>query len=134
MTVALPKAVRYIISGGTGAVVNIGTLFVLTHFLGVWYLASSVIAFIVSCFVSFYLQRTWTFEQNLPGTVTRHMSLYLAVALFNLALNTAIVYVCVEYIGLWYVLAQIVASVIVAVSSFFIYQHLIFNDSRDTRV
>ena len=62
------------------------------------------------------------------------MSLYLAVALFNLALNTAIVYVCVEYIGLWYVLAQIVASVIVAVSSFFIYQHLIFNDSRDTRV
>lgn len=126
MTIALPKMVRYVISGSTGAVANIGTLFVLTHFLGVWYLASSVVAFIVSFFVSFYLQRTWTFQQNLPNTVARHMMLYLLTALFNLALNTAIVYISVEYIGLWYVLAQIVAGAIVAVSSFFIYKHLIF--------
>ena len=134
MTVALPKAARYIISGSTGAVVNIGTLFLLTHFLGVWYLASSVCAFITSFFVSFYLQRTWTFEQNTPGTMTHQMTRYFGVAIFNLLLNTGIVYVAVEYLGVWYVLAQILASVIVAVSSFFIYQHLIFNESQDKQV
>ena len=126
MSIVVPKILRYIISGGTGAVVNIGTLFILTHYLQVWYLASSVAAFITSFLVSFYLQRTWTFQQHLPDSMTRQAARYLAVALFNLVLNTAIVYASVEYLGFWYVLAQVFAGGIVAVSSFFIYKHLVF--------
>jgi len=131
MNILIPKAFRYIISGGTGAIVSIATLFVMTHFLGVWYLASSIAAFILSFFVSFYLQRTWTFERKQRNTLTRHMVLFLGIALLNLALNTCIVYIAVEYIGLWYVLAQIIAGIIVATSTFFVYQHFIFNDPEE---
>ena len=121
------KILRYVISGGTGAVVNIGTLYTLTHFFGIWYLLSSIVAFILSFFVSFNLQRRWTFNQNLPHTIVRHMTMYFVVALFNLFLNTGIVYASVEYLGMWYVVAQIVAGLFVAISSFFVYQHVIFN-------
>jgi putative flippase GtrA len=131
MTIAVPKTVRYIIAGCTGAAVNIGTLFVLTHFFGVWYLASSVAAFIVAFFISFYLQRTWTFQQGGWDSIHRHAALYLVATLFNLGLNTLIVYVSVESFHLWYLLAQIVAGAIVAVFSYFVYKHLIFMTPRD---
>lgn len=131
MSIVLPKTLRYIISGGTGAAINIGTLFALTHFFGVWYLASSATAFIAAFFVSFYLQRTWTFQQGGSDGIRRHMALYFAAALFNLFLNTLIVYAMVEYFHLWYVFAQIIAGAAVAVFSFFVYQHLIFTESKD---
>jgi putative flippase GtrA len=134
MNMPLPRIVRYILSGGTGAVVNIGTVFLLTHYLGLWYLASSICAFLFSLFVSFYLQRTWTFKQTMPHTMTRQIMLYLAVSLFNLALNTGIVYVCVEYLGLWYVFAQIFAGAIVAITSFFFYKNIIFITPKTAHV
>jgi len=134
MNIHVPKVARYIIAGGTAATINIGTLFLLTHFIGVWYLLSSIIAFIVSFFISFYLQRTWTFEHNHPDTIARHMVLYFGVTLFNLALNTGIVYALVEWVSVWYVLAQIIAGALVAISSFFIYKHVIFVEPKDASV
>lgn len=132
MTIILPKTARYIIAGGTGAAINIGTLFVLTHFLGVWYLVSSVTAFLVAFFVSFYLQRTWTFQSGGVENRRRHIALYFLVTVFNLGVNTLIVYLSVEYFHLWYVAAQILAGAIVAVFSFFVYQHLIFTEPKRT--
>ncbi|HUO56409.1 MAG TPA: GtrA family protein [Candidatus Paceibacterota bacterium] len=129
MKVGLAKVLRYVISGGTGALVNIGTLFVMVHYLSVWYLTSSICAFLASFLVSFSLQRMWTFRQSLPRTVGRQIGLYLVAALCNLVLNTAIVYVCVEYLRIWYILSQIIAGSTIAVESFFVYKHMIFTES-----
>lgn len=120
----IPKVARYIISGGSGAVVNIGTLFVLTHFFSVWYLASSVIAFLASFVVSFTLQRMWTFDHRTAEGLARHTSLYFVVAVGNTFLNTALVFGLVEYAQVWYVAAQIIAGVCIALSSFFIYRKI----------
>lgn len=120
----VPRVVRYVISGGTGAVVNIGSLFILTHFLGVWYLVSSVIAFLLSFFVSFFLQRTWTFDLRTVDGLTRHTSQYFVVAVGNTFLNTALVFGFVEYAHIWYIAAQIIAGVVIALTSFFIYRKI----------
>lgn len=120
----IPKAIRYIISGGTGAAVNLGSLFTLTHFFGVWYLFSSVVAFLASFLVSFMLQRAWTFDIRSRTGIMRHGSLYFLAALGNLALNTVLIYLFVEYVRLWYVFAQLVSGVIIAAISFFIYRRI----------
>lgn len=120
----VPQVVRYILSGGSGAVVNIATLFVLTHFFGVWYLASSVIAFVTSFFVSFSLQRMWTFNQRTIDGLARHTSLYLFVTVGNTFLNTALVFTLVEYMSVWYIAAQIIAGIVIASISFFVYRKI----------
>ena len=104
--------------------VNLGSLFVLKHFFGVWYLASSIVAFVASFFVSFTLQRTWTFEHWTTNGLVRHSSLYLIVAIANTFLNTIIVFVLVEYLQVWYLAAQLVAGLCIAVMSFFIYRKI----------
>jgi len=120
----IPRVMRYVISGGSAAVVNIGTLFVLTHFFGVWYLISSAIAFLVAFVASFTLQRAWTFDLRTADGLARHISLYFVVALGNTFLNTMLVFGLVEYARLWYIAAQIIAGFLVALASFFIYRKI----------
>lgn len=119
---AFLKALRYVVSGAAAAVVNLGTLFVLTRQTSVWYLWSSVIAFSLSFIVSFSLQRLWTFEVRGKDNLIEHSGLYLLAALVNLLINTAFVYMFVEYAGIGYVLSQFLAGVIVAFESFFVYR------------
>jgi len=118
------RTLRYLISGSTGAVVNIGTLYIFTHFWGVWYIASSVIAFLAAFLVGFTLQRTWTFAQRGTDQLLRHTSLYFIVAIVNVVLNAVMVYGLVEYAGVWYVLAQLISGGVLAVASFFIYRNI----------
>jgi putative flippase GtrA len=54
------------------------------------------------------------------------LGIYFFVAVGNLVLNTVLMYLFVEKIGLYYLIAQIVASALIAVESFFVYQRLIF--------
>jgi putative flippase GtrA len=49
-------------------------------------------------------------------------SLFAAANLLGLALNTAILYLLVQNLGIWYLAAQAMASLAVAVLSFLIYR------------
>ena len=118
--------VRYLISGGISFGTNIVILYLLTEYLGLYYLASVVLAFLVAFVVSFFMMKRWTFQDTSKEGVHQQMSIYLSVAVFNMLLNTALVYLFVEYIGVWYIFSQFIASLLIAVSSFFIYKYLIF--------
>lgn len=118
--------VRYFISGGSSFGTNIIVLYLLTEYLKVYYLVSAVLSFLIAFVVSFFMMKHWTFQDVSTDGVHKQMSAYLGVALMNLLLNTALVYLFVEYMGIWYIFSQVAASLIIAVSSFFIYKYLIF--------
>ncbi len=119
---SVARVLRFVASGGCAAIVNIALLYVLTDFAGVWYLISSAIAFIVSFLVSFSLQKFWAFRnKRLEGSHVQ-MSQHLSIALFNLVLNLAIIYTLVEFAGFHYIPGQIVASIIIAFESFFVFR------------
>lgn len=117
---------KYVISGGSAAVVNLSTLYVLTEFFHVWYLVSASTAFVGAFAVSFTLQKFWTFKDHETEGMRKQLSLYLAVILVNLAINALFVYLLVEHIGIWYMLAQIISGLVIAIESFFIYKFFIF--------
>ncbi len=120
------QIVKYLISGASAASVTLGGLFVLTHFLGLWYLLSAIISFIAAFFVSFFLQKYWTFCDHDRDFFYGQMALYLFIALTNLALNTALMYLAVDVLGLWYMLAQFLVALLIAIGSFVIYKFVIF--------
>ncbi len=117
---------RYLVSGGTAAFTDIGLLYVLTKFVGLWYLASAVLAFIVAFGVSFTLQKFWTFQDKDLQAVKRQAGLYFLVAIVNLCLNTLLVYLITDFLGIFYVISQVIAAGLVAVWSFFIYKYYVF--------
>ena len=116
------KAIRFIVSGGTAAVVHLGMLYVLAEYAHIWYLISSGIAFILAFAVSFAMQKYWTFKNMDHAKARTQLPLHFIVAVFNLAFNSLLLYALVEYVGFWYMTAQVVATVVIAVESFFLFR------------
>ena len=89
--------------------------------MGMWYLPASVASYLLSMMYNFLLQRAWTFNGR-GGVVLHQASLFVAVNLLGLVINTAIVYLLVEMLGVGYLAAQAAASIVIAVQSFFAYR------------
>lgn len=120
------KLAKFIISGGTAAVTNLSVVYIFTDILHVFYLVSSGVAFAASFSVSFMLQKFWTFSNPSLEVVHKQLGIALLVASGNLVLNTFLMYCFVEYVGFHYLFAQIATSGVIALETFFVYQHVIF--------
>jgi len=121
------KVIKYVISGGIAAVVNLLSLYVFTEFLGIWYLYSSILAFLVAITFSFTLQKFWTFRDHNISKINLQAPQFLIVSVVNnVLINSLLLYIFVELFGLWYILAQIIAGLIVAIISYYIFSKFIF--------
>jgi putative flippase GtrA len=123
------KLFKYIVSGGSAACVNLGVLYLLTEYAKLHYLQSAVLSFVCAFLVSFLLQKFWTFRDARKEVIHWQMIGFLGSSLVNLFLNTAIIFILVEYLHVWYLIAAFIAGTLLAVASFFVYHHLIFKES-----
>lgn len=126
MLVRYEQIVKYIISGGTAAAVDIGFLVLFKEVFGWWYLTSAMLAFLLAFGVSFCLQKFWTFKDHSTDNMHVQLSVYLLIGLVNLLLNALLMYVFVDIIGIWYVAAQVLTGGLIALMSFFVYKKFIF--------
>jgi len=124
--------IKYLMSGGAAATTDLGLLYIFTEELGLWYLFSAVFAFSIAFFVSFFLQKFWTFRDTDLKEMRKQMGVYLTVALINLAVNSAGIFLLVEKFGMWYMLAQVIMGFLLAVSSFIIYNFFIFSGESNS--
>lgn len=112
------RIARFLVSGGIAASVSLIVLHVFTEYLGVLYLISSMYAFVLSFGFSFLLQKFWTFQNGELSLASRQLLCHLLLATVNLLLNTLLMYVLVEYMHMWYMLAQVIASAFIAIETF----------------
>lgn len=126
------RLLRYLVSGSIAAVVDLGLLYIFTDLFLIHYLVSAIFAFLITFFVSFTLQKFWTFQDSNTDRVHIQVTIYFLVALGNLIINTALMYLFVDIILMWYMAAQFLASGLLACESFFISRHFVFN-TRTTR-
>lgn len=122
---------KYVVSGGSAACVNLGVLYLLTEYGKLHYLQSAVISFICAFFVSFLLQKFWTFRDARKEVIHWQMMGFLGSSLVNLFLNTTIIFILVEYFHVWYLIAAFIAGILLAVASFFVYRHVIFVEHKE---
>ena len=121
---------RYLIAGGFAVAVNLTVLYCLTEFVHIYYLVSAVCAFLVSFCVSFVLQKFWAFRDANRENVHHQMFFYLLLQLANVSLNTALLYLSVTYLHVWYLLAQAIISLLLAIGIYVINRQFIFKTTQ----
>jgi len=109
------RIVKYIMAGGIATAVNLVLLYVLTDWVGLWYLVSAILAFIGGFFASFFLQKLWTFQDKRREETERQMTIFFLVAMINLAGNTFLMYLLVDIFRAWYMLAQVISAALIAI-------------------
>lgn len=125
------RVFRFLLSGGIALSTDLAFLYLFTDVFGLWYLASAIAAFILAFGVSFMLQKFWTFGDHSQEGLHMQIGIYFFVTVINLTLNTLLIYVFVEWVGLYYLFAQIVVSALIAIESFFVYQRFIFHSIKE---
>ncbi len=124
------KSIRYVIAGSTAAAVHFGLLFLFKEYLGLWYITASSLAFLFALLVSFTLQKYWTFKEKSFESIKIQFPFYAIVAIFNFLLNASLLFSLVHYLKINYLISQAFVSVVLAISSFFVYNKMIFSERQ----
>ena len=69
---------RYCLVGVLATIVDFFFLYTLTEYLGIWYLYSGVISFVLAALTNYFLNRKWTFNSQDPRFI-RQISIFFLV-------------------------------------------------------
>lgn len=130
LAVRFRTIILFLISGGTAALLQLLLYAFLTRIIEVWYIAASVVSFVLAVVLSFLLQKFVAFENKDMSATPRQFLFFAGLAVFNLMANVILMILFVEYASIHDILAQAVTMIIVAVWSFFIYRHFIFKKDQ----
>ena len=119
--------VRYGVSGFAGIIANLIVFTLAVEWLGVWYIVAALIGFVAAYIVTFSMHKWWTFDKTAKKRTFFQSLLYLASALGTLVINTALLYLFVEWVGLVPVAGQFIALGISAVLSFIFTSQVTFH-------
>lgn len=127
-TSRLGQVVRFCIVGLAGVIIYYVALYGLTEYLGVWYVISAVIGFVLNTGLNFILQKFWTFQNKETHMVGRQLVLYVTMFASFLIGNTVFLYLMVEYLHMWYMTAQVILTAVISALSFVISGRIFKNE------
>ena len=129
-TSRLRQVVRFCVAGAAGVIAYYAALYGLTEYLGVWYVFSAVIGFVLNTGLNFTLQKFWTFQNKETHMVGRQLVQYVGMFASFLGGNIIFLYLMVEYLHMWYISAQVILTIVISVLSFIISGKIFKNERR----
>ncbi len=115
------QAAKYYAVGASGILVNLGLLFYLTEYVGLWYFLSYTLAISASITSNFILNKFWTFRDSLNSQRTIVMYVkFVSVSILGMAIQLGTVYLLVELLAIYYMLAALVSISIAGAINFMI--------------
>ncbi|HLC56216.1 MAG TPA: glycosyltransferase family 2 protein [Candidatus Nanoarchaeia archaeon] len=115
----IKEFVKFGIVGGIGTLVNIAILYLFTEKIGVYYIISAILSFIVAMTSNFILNKTWTFNENIKLKIGKEYLQFSLVSFSALLVNLFFLYIFTEVLGVYYIISQIIAIGIALIINFF---------------
>lgn len=114
-------AAKYYAVGASGILVNLGLLYYLTEYGSLWYFLSYALAISVSITSNFILNKFWTFRDSIDSQKTIVMyGKFVSVSMVGMAIQLGSVYVLVESLMIYYMLAALISICIAGAINFII--------------
>ena len=120
------QLLRYGFVGGVAFVADYGTLFLLTHYVGIHYLWSAAIAFAIGLTVNYLLSISWVFNKNRSTNPWVEFIVFTLIGVVGLGLNELIMYVATDLMTLHYMLSKLISTALVFCWNFFARKLIIF--------
>ena len=115
------QAAKYYAVGASGVLVNLGLLFYLTEYVGLWYFLSYTLAISASITTNFILNKFWTFRDSINSQRTIVMYVkFSSVSFLGMGIQLGSVYFLVESLSVYYMLAALISISIAGAINFII--------------
>jgi dolichol-phosphate mannosyltransferase len=120
-------AFQYYLVGASGVMVNLGILYAIKEYAGLWYLLSSAIAIYVSMTTNFLLNKTWTFKSSMAKQRTIFMyAKFIGISLVGMLIQLGFNYILVDKFSMYYLLAALISIAIASGVNFILNRHITF--------
>ena len=118
--------IYYFLIAGSCRLIDLGILYALTEWAGLYYLLSATLSFILSQSLNYYLNKTLNFGDK-SRQVAKQLTFFMAVNAVGLGVSLGIMALFVEVFGWWYILARIVGMVIAIGFNYFMHKRYTFS-------
>jgi len=126
----IEQILKFGVVGAISFFVDYGILVFLTEVCKINYLMSAGISFSVSVLVNYVLSLTYVFHTGHKKNKIVEFVIFLIMSIGGLGINQFIMWVSVDKIGVYYLIAKIAATTVVMVYNFI--TRKLFLEERDT--
>lgn len=119
---------RYATAAGIASAVEITFLWFLTGFIGIFYLFSAFLAFILGTTLNYNINRFWGFRGT-KRRFTKGLALFITFGTIGLVLTLALLALFVEVFHIHYLIARIIVLFIVGMWNFSMNSYVTFRQS-----
>jgi len=117
---------RYGFVGGAAFLVDYGMLYILTEWVGLHYLVSATISFILGLITNYLLSISWVFNNRTLSSRWAEFMIFAIIGVIGLGLNALIMYICTDKLSIHYLLSKLISTVIVFFWNFFARKAILF--------
>ena len=104
---------RYVWVGGVSFFIDYISLFIFTEYLHINYLISAAFAFILGLTTNYLLSTIWVFNNSRLNNKFTEFTIFSIIGIIGLGLNEIIIYICSEFLNLYYMISKLVSTVVV---------------------
>ncbi|MDO8467804.1 MAG: GtrA family protein [Nanoarchaeota archaeon] len=120
------KIIKYAVSSGVATLLDVLFIWFLTSFLGIYYLISTTISFTLISLANYLVIKNWVFYDRKESYAKNYL-LFLIIGVVGLIWTLALMFTFVEFVGINYLIARILAAFLVLIWNFFMNKKFTFS-------
>lgn len=109
---------KFAIVGGTAFVIDFVFLYIFREFCQFSVLVSNTLSFCISVIYNYIASVRWVFDVNKEKNAKRQFVIFIVFSVIGLLLNDLIMWLSVDFLNIYYLLAKIIATFIVMIFNF----------------
>lgn len=114
----IEQLLKFGVVGVIAFLIDYAVLYVLTEFVGIYYLVSCAISFTVSVVFNYICSMRYVFTGKKGMSKSREFLIFIILSVLGLGLNQLLMWLGVELIGVHYMATKIFATAVVMVYNF----------------
>lgn len=109
---------KFTIVGGIATVIDFVFLYIFREFCHFPVLVSNTLSFCISVIYNYIASVKWVFDVNKDKNAKKQFIIFIIFSVLGLLLNNLIMWITVDFLSIYYLLAKIIATFIVMIFNF----------------
>ena len=117
---------RTLVTGVAAFLLDMLVLWVLTEYVGLYYLVSGAVSALIAGLFSFALSSLWVFHKREKKNSLLRFVIFTAIGALGLGVNIAAMWLFTDIVGLYYMVSKVAAQIISFLFNFFLRKLYVF--------
>jgi len=117
---------RYFFVGAMAFLVDLGSLYILTSYLNIYYLYSAAFAFFLGLITNYFISIQWVFNKRKLESQIKEFHIFAFIGIVGLLLNEFFIWLFTDYFLVFYLNSKILSALFVLIWNFFVRKYTLF--------